>query len=53
MTSASNVAQLTLRKMMLALALAVFSAASLSACNTVDGAGKDIESAGEAIQDDD
>jgi predicted small secreted protein len=53
MTSASNVAQLTLRKLMLALALAGFSAASLSACNTVDGAGKDIESAGEAIQDDD
>jgi len=53
MTSASNDAQLTLRKMMLALALAGFTAAALSACNTVDGAGKDIESAGEAIQDDD
>ncbi|MGF1629467.1 MAG: entericidin A/B family lipoprotein [Kiloniellaceae bacterium] len=50
MTSASNVAQPTLRKLILAFAVAGFSAVSLSACNTVEGAGKDIESTGEAIQ---
>lgn len=51
MTSASNVDQPALRKLVLALALAGFSVAALSACNTVEGAGKDIESTGEAIQD--
>lgn len=39
------------RRLLLGLALATFSAATLSACNTVEGAGEDIESAGEAIQD--
>lgn len=39
------------RKLLLALAIAAFSIAALSACNTVDGAGKDIENTGEAIQD--
>ena len=29
---------------------ALLAAASLTACNTVEGAGKDIEKAGEAIQ---
>lgn len=33
------------------LAIAIGSAALLSACNTVDGAGKDIKSAGDAIED--
>jgi predicted small secreted protein len=51
MTSVSTRAPESLRKVVLALALAGFSAAALSACNTVDGAGKDIESTGEAIQD--
>lgn len=40
-----------LRKLALALLVAGFSAGALAACNTVDGAGEDIESAGEAIQD--
>ncbi|WP_110656571.1 entericidin A/B family lipoprotein [Salinicola halimionae] len=31
--------------------LALFSAGILAGCNTVDGAGKDIESGGEAVQD--
>jgi len=39
------------RKALLALMVTTFSAAALSACNTVEGAGEDIESAGEAIQD--
>jgi predicted small secreted protein len=51
MTSGSDSAQHSLRKLVLALAITGFSAVALSACNTVDGAGKDIESTGEAIQD--
>ena len=39
------------RKALLALMVAGFSAAALSACNTVEGAGEDIESTGEALQD--
>jgi predicted small secreted protein len=39
------------RKLLLGLALAGLSAVALSACNTMEGAGKDVESAGEAIQD--
>lgn len=39
------------RRLLLGFALATFSAATLAACNTVEGAGEDIESAGEAIQD--
>lgn len=34
-----------------AVVLLAFSALALSGCNTMDGAGKDIESAGEKIQD--
>jgi predicted small secreted protein len=34
-----------------ALTLAVLSAFSLTACNTVEGAGRDVERAGEAVQD--
>ena len=37
-------------KALMALMLATFSAAALSACNTVEGAGQDIENTGEAIQ---
>ena len=51
MTAAPNVTQSNLHKLVLALALAGFSATALSACNTVEGAGKDIEATGEAIQD--
>lgn len=32
------------------LLLAALFALSLSACNTIDGVGKDIEEAGEAVQ---
>lgn len=32
------------------LLLAVLLALSLSACNTIDGVGRDIEKAGEAVQ---
>ncbi|CAO1660158.1 entericidin A/B family lipoprotein [Salinicola sp. LHM] len=30
---------------------ALFSAGILAGCNTVDGAGKDVEAGGEAVQD--
>lgn len=33
------------------LLVAILAALSVSGCNTVEGAGKDMESAGEAIQD--
>lgn len=36
---------------LLTLAILAVGAISLSACNTVDGAGQDIENAGEAVQD--
>jgi len=39
-----------LNKPILALVLAAASALGLAGCNTVDGAGKDIERGGEAIQ---
>ncbi|ALJ29691.1 entericidin A/B family lipoprotein [Stenotrophomonas acidaminiphila] len=38
------------RVLMLAL-LAMFSAGTLSACNTVAGAGKDMQKAGEKVED--
>ena len=39
-----------MKKFTMALAI-LASAFALSACNTIDGAGKDIERAGEKIQD--
>lgn len=39
------------RTALLAVLVTTFSAAALSACNTIEGAGEDIESTGEAIQD--
>jgi entericidin A len=33
------------------LLLAMFSIATLSACNTVQGVGKDVQKAGEAVED--
>jgi predicted small secreted protein len=38
-----------IRKLLLAVMIA--SGAMLSACNTVEGVGKDVESAGDAVQD--
>lgn len=35
----------------LALSLFVFSAAAVSGCNTIQGAGQDIENAGEELED--
>jgi len=35
----------------LTLTVLILGAASLGACNTIDGAGKDIEQAGETVQD--
>ena len=37
-------------KKLILIVLGTFVAASLSACNTIAGAGKDIERAGETIQ---
>jgi predicted small secreted protein len=51
MSSITNSAQPALRKLILALAVAGFSAGALSSCNTVEGAGEDIESTGDAIDD--
>lgn len=51
MTSASRSLSRMLRKLTLILAFAGFSAGGLTACNTVQGAGQDIESTGEAIED--
>ncbi|MGD1877587.1 MAG: entericidin A/B family lipoprotein [Kiloniellaceae bacterium] len=39
------------RKILLAAVVAAFSAGALAACNTVEGAGQDIENTGEAIED--
>jgi len=59
MTSTSPIAsplaarglQFDSRKLLLAFVLAGITVFALSACNTVEGAGKDVENAGEAIQD--
>lgn len=51
MNSNSRGLAFDIRKSLLGLALASASVLALSACNTVEGAGEDIESAGEAIQD--
>lgn len=51
MTETMHDAQPTLRKLILALAVAGFSAGALTGCNTVEGAGQDIENTGEAIED--
>lgn len=40
-----------MKRLMALLLVAGFSAAMLSACNTVAGAGKDVQKAGEAIED--
>ena len=43
---------LNIRKLQfLTVTILAFATLSLSACNTVDGAGRDIEKAGEAVQD--
>ena len=35
----------------MALTMLILAGAGLSACNTVEGAGRDIENAGESVQD--
>jgi predicted small secreted protein len=40
-----------MKRLMALLLLALFSAGFLSACNTVAGAGKDVQSAGEKVED--
>ncbi len=45
-----SLTMLTARKLMI-LGLVALAIPALSACNTVKGAGKDIEKGGEAIQD--
>ena len=40
-----------MKRMIAAVMLAMFSTAVLSACNTMAGAGKDVQKAGEKIQD--
>lgn len=40
-----------MKRFMSLLLLALFSVGSLSACNTMKGAGKDVEKVGEKVQD--
>ena len=40
-----------MKRMMTLLVLGMFSMAVLSGCNTVAGAGKDVQKAGEKVQD--
>lgn len=51
MTRVSSSLSTILRKLLLVFAVAGFSAAGLTGCNTVEGAGQDIENTGEAIED--
>lgn len=39
------------KKLALLLAALVFSSLSLTACNTIQGAGRDVERAGQKVQD--
>lgn len=40
-----------MKRLMALLLLAMFSMGTLSACNTVAGAGKDVQKAGEKVED--
>lgn len=40
-----------MKRLMAVLLLALFSMGTLTACNTVAGAGKDVEKAGEKVSD--
>ena len=40
-----------MKRLMILLVLGVFSTAVLSGCNTVAGAGKDVQKAGEKVED--
>jgi len=41
----------TMKRLMTVLALGLFSVAFLGGCNTVAGAGKDVQKAGEKVED--
>ena len=41
----------TMGKIMFAMAILAFSGAALTACNTVEGFGQDVEATGDAIED--
>lgn len=40
-----------MKRLMSMLLLALFSAAALSACNTMEGLGKDVQKLGERVED--
>ncbi|AXA84760.1 entericidin [Lysobacter oculi] len=40
-----------MKRLMLVAMLAMFSMGTLSACNTIAGAGKDVQKAGEKVED--
>ena len=40
-----------MKRLMALLLLALFSIGTLSACNTIAGAGKDVQKAGEKVED--
>jgi predicted small secreted protein len=48
-SSGANTAEITMRKLILLAAIAA--SLSVAACNTVEGAGKDVSSAGKAVSD--
>ncbi|HJW44886.1 MAG TPA: entericidin A/B family lipoprotein [Lysobacter sp.] len=40
-----------MKRVIVLMLLAMFSAVTFTACNTIEGAGKDVEKAGEEVQD--
>jgi predicted small secreted protein len=43
--------EISMKRLMAVLLLALFSMGTLTACNTVAGAGKDVQGAGEKVED--
>ncbi len=43
--------RLTMKRLIALMLMAMFSTATLSACNTMAGAGKDVQKVGEKVQD--
>ena len=41
----------SMKRLIVLMMMAVFSTATLTACNTMAGAGKDVQKAGEKVQD--
>ena len=50
-THCPRVKENSMKRLMVLMMMAAFSTATLTACNTVAGAGKDVQKAGEKVQD--